>query len=108
MMMAARERTTEIAILKTLGFSDGLILGLVAGEALLVSLLGGVLGCGLAALVFQKLDFTGGGFFPNFRVLPATVLTGLLLAAVMGILSGIGPAIAAARLRIASALRKVA
>ncbi|HXL15184.1 MAG TPA: FtsX-like permease family protein [Methylomirabilota bacterium] len=108
MMMAARERTTEIAVLKTLGFSDGLILRLVAGEALVVSLLGGLLGCGLAALVFHETDFTGGGFFPNFRVLPATILTGLLLAAVMGILSGVGPAISAARLRIASALRKVA
>jgi len=108
MMMAARERTTEIAVLKTLGFSDSLILRLVAGEALVVSLLGGLLGCGLAALVFHETDFTGGGFFPNFRVLPATILTGFLLAAVMGILSGLGPAISAARLRVASALRKVA
>ena len=108
MMMAARERTREIAVLKTLGFSDGLILRLVAGEALLVSLLGGVLGCGLAALVFRESDFTAGGFFPNFRVLPETVLAGLLLAALMGILSGIAPAISAARLKIASALRTVA
>ena len=108
MMMAARERATEIAVLKTLGFSDGLILRLVGGEALLVSLLGGVLGCGLAALVFRESDFTAGGFFPNFRVLPETVLAGLLLAILMGILSGIVPAVSAAKLRIASALRKVA
>ena len=108
MMMAARERTTEIAVLKTLGFSDGLILRLVGGEALLVSLVGGVLGCGLAALIFHQLDFTGGGFFPNFRVLPETVLAGLLLALVMGLLSGMAPAVSAARLKIASALRKVA
>jgi putative ABC transport system permease protein len=108
MMMAARERTTEIAVLKTLGFSDGLILRLVAGEALVVSLLGGILGCGLAALVFHETDFTAGGFFPNFRVLPATILTGLLLAVAMGVLSGMAPAISAARLKIASALRKVA
>jgi putative ABC transport system permease protein len=108
MMMAARERTTEIAVLKTLGFSDGLILRLVGGEALLVSLLGGVLGCGLAALIFHQLDFTGGGFFPNFRVLPQTILAGLLLAMVMGLLSGLAPALSAARLKIANALRKVA
>jgi len=107
MMMAARERTTEIAVLKTLGFSNGLILRLVGGEALLVSLLGGLLGCGLAALVFQKTDFTGGGFFPNFRVLPQTVLTGVLLAALMGVLSGLAPAISAAHLKIANAMRKV-
>jgi putative ABC transport system permease protein len=108
MMMAARERTTEIAVLKTLGFSNGLILRLVGGEALAVSLLGGILGCGLAALVFHQLDFTGGGFFPNFRVLPGTVLVGLLLAVLMGVLSGIAPAVSAARLKIANALRKVA
>jgi putative ABC transport system permease protein len=108
MMMAARERTTEIAVLKTLGFSDGLILRLVGGEALLVSILGGVLGCGLAALIFHQLDFTGGGFFPNFRVLPQTILAGLLLAMVMGLLSGLAPALSAARLKIADALRKVA
>ena len=108
MMMAARERTTEIAVLKTVGFSDGLILRLVGGEALAVSLLGGILGCGLAALVFRESDFTAGGFFPNFRVLPETILAGLLLAAVMGVLSGLAPAISAARLKIASALRKVA
>ncbi len=107
MMMAARERTREIAVLKTLGFSNGLILRLVAGEALLVSLVGGVLGCGLAALVFYQSDFTAGGFFPNFRVLPETVLAGLLLAVVMGILSGLAPAVSAARLKIAPALRKV-
>jgi len=108
MMMAARERTTEIAVLKTLGFSDGLILRLVGGEALLVSLVGGVLGCGLAALIFHEMDFTGGGFFPNFRVLPETILAGLLLAVLMGVLSGVAPAVSAARLRIANALRKVA
>ena len=108
MMMAARERTTEIAVLKTLGYSDGLILRLVAGEALLVSLLGGLLGCGLAALVFYESDFTASGFFPNFRVLPETIVAGLLLAVLMGILSGIVPAVTAARLEVASALRKVA
>ena len=62
----------------------------------------------MAALAFRESDFTAGGFFPNFRVLPETVLAGLLLAALMGILSGVAPAISAARLEIASALRKVA
>lgn len=108
MMMAARERTTEIAVLKTLGFTDGLILGLVGAEALLLSLAGGVIGCGLAYAIFYNVDFTAGGFFPSFRVLPETVAWGLLLAAGMGILSGLVPAVQAARLQIAGALRKVA
>ncbi len=107
MMMAARERTTEIAILKTIGFTDRLVLLLVGGEALLLSLLGGALGCGFAALVFHESDFTAGGFFPNFRVLPETIGLGLVLAAIMGVLSGIVPAVQAGRLKIANALRKV-
>jgi len=108
MMMAARERTTEIAVLKTLGFTDGLILKLVAGEALILSVVGGLLGCGLAYIIFRNADFTAGGFFPNFRVLPETVGFGMLLAVVMGLLSGIFPAVQASRLQIAGALRKVA
>jgi putative ABC transport system permease protein len=108
MLMAARERTTEIAVLKTLGFSDGLILRLVGVEALLLSVAGGVIGCGAAFLIFRRVDFTAGGFFPNFRVLPETVGWGMLLAVAMGLLSGLVPAIQAARLPIAGALRKVA
>jgi len=108
MMMAARERTTEIAVLKTLGFRDGLVLQLVAAEAMLLSLAGGLIGCGLAFLVFRKLNFTAGGMIPNFRVLPETVGLGILLAIAMGLLSGLVPAFSAARLPIASSLRKVA
>jgi putative ABC transport system permease protein len=108
MMMAARERTTEIAILKTLGFGDGLVLGMVAAESILLSLAGGVLGCGLAFLIFRKVNFTAGGMIPNFRVLPETLLAGLALSLVMGLLSGLVPAVRAARLQIAGALRKVA
>jgi putative ABC transport system permease protein len=108
MMMAARERTTEIAVLKTLGYSDGLVLRLVAAEAILVSLAGGVIGCGVAWMIFQRLDFTAGGMFPNFTVIPATVGLGLVLALAMGLASGLVPALQAGRLRIATALRKVA
>lgn len=107
MMMAARERTTEIAVLKTLGFGDGLILRLVGAEAVLLSLAGGAIGCGVAWLLFRRLDFTAGGFFPNFRVLPETLGFGMLLALAMGLLSGLVPAVQAARLPIAAALRKV-
>ena len=108
MMMAARERTTEIAVLKTLGYGDGLILRLVGAEAVLVSLAGGILGCGAALLIFQRVDFTAGGMFPNFTVIPETVGFGLLLALAMGLVSGLVPALQAGRLRIANALRKVA
>lgn len=108
MMMAFRERTTEVAVLKTLGFPDSLVLHLVAGEAMLVAVLGGVIGCGLAVLVFLRSDFTAGGLLPSFRVTAGTVGLGLLLSAVMGFLSGLVPAVQAARLPIVAALRKVA
>jgi putative ABC transport system permease protein len=75
---------------------------------MILSLAGGFLGCGLAFLIFRKLNFTAGGMFPNFRVLPETLGMGLLLALIMGLLSGLAPAIQAARLQIAGALRKVA
>jgi putative ABC transport system permease protein len=108
MMMAFRERTTEVAVLKTLGFPDSLVLHLVAGEAMLVAVLGGLIGCGLAVLVFLQSDFTAGGLLPSFRVTAGTVGMGLLLSAVMGFLSGLVPAVQAARLPIVAALRKVA
>jgi putative ABC transport system permease protein len=108
MMMAFRERTTEVGVLKTLGFPDSLVLNLVAGEAMLVALVGGVLGCGLAVLVFLRSDFTAGGLLPSFRVTAGTVGLGLLLSVTMGFLSGLVPALQAARLPIVTALRKVA
>jgi putative ABC transport system permease protein len=94
--------------LKTVGFGDGLVLRLVAAESMILSLAGGFLGCGLAFLIFRKLNFTAGGMFPNFRVLPETLAAGLLLSLLMGLLSGLVPAIHAGRLQIAGALRKVA
>jgi putative ABC transport system permease protein len=108
MLMAARERTTEIAVLKTLGFSNRLILMLVGAEAVLLSLAGGIVGSAAAYVIFRNVDFTGGGMFSNFRVLPETIGFGLLLAVFLGLLSGLVPAIQASRLQIAGALRKVA
>jgi putative ABC transport system permease protein len=108
MMMAFRERTTEVAVLKTLGYSDALVQNLVGVEAMLVALAGGVVGCGLALGVFRAVDFTAGGLLPSFRVTAGTVGLGLLLSAAMGFLSGLVPAVQAARLPIVEALRKVA
>jgi putative ABC transport system permease protein len=95
-------------VLKTLGFSNRLILMLVGAEAVLLSLAGGIVGSGLAYVIFRNVDFTGGGMFANFRVQPETIGYGLLLAVVLGLLSGLVPAIQASRLQIAGALRKVA
>jgi putative ABC transport system permease protein len=107
MMMAARERTGEIAIMKALGYGDGLILVLVIGEALLISLTGGLLGTLGAWGFFTLIKFNAGGMVPSFIVKPTTIVFGILLSITMGILSGIVPAVQASRLRIAQAFREV-
>jgi putative ABC transport system permease protein len=107
MMMAARERTREIAVMKAVGFTDRTVLALVLTESLLIALVGGILGTGLARLVFGATDFTAGGFFPNFYVTWGTILRALSIAAALGILSGAIPAINASRLRVIDALRHV-
>lgn len=108
MMMAARERTSEIAVMKTLGFTDGLILYIVIGESILISLVGGLIGTLGAWAFFNFVPFNGGGFVANLRVLPITMLLGFGLSLFMGVLSGLVPAWQASRLRIVEAFRQVA
>jgi len=105
MAQSVRERTNELAVLKTLGFPDGLILALVLAESMFIALAGGTLGLGIAWLFVQNGDPTG-GMLPIF-VLPARdVATGVGLMVLMGVLAGLMPAMAAMRLRITDALRR--
>ena len=105
MAQAVRERTSELAVLKTLGFTDAAVLALVLGESLFIAVLGGAAGLGLAWLFVQQGDPTG-GLLPIF-VLPARdVLTGAALIAALGLLAGALPAAQAMRLRITDALRR--
>jgi putative ABC transport system permease protein len=105
MAQSVRERTSELAVLKTLGFSDTSILGLVLTESLFIAFTGGLLGLGLAWLFVQGGDPTR-GMLPIF-VLPARdVAIGVGLMAVMGLVAGVMPAIAAMRLKITDALRR--
>jgi putative ABC transport system permease protein len=105
MAQAVRERTSELGLLKTLGFSDGSILGLVLGESLFISLVGGGLGLGLAWLFVQQGDPTN-GLLPAFFLPPRDMVTGGALMVVMGVLAGALPAAQAMRLRITDALRR--
>jgi putative ABC transport system permease protein len=105
MAQSVRERTSELAVLKTLGFSGPAILGLVLTESLFIAFTGGLLGLGLAWLFVQGGDPTR-GMLPIF-VLPARdIAIGIALMAVMGILAGVMPAVAAMRLKITDALRR--
>jgi len=109
MAMSVRERTTEIAVMRTLGFPAQWIFLFVAGEGLLMSLVGGVVGALLAWVLVdgEKLGISG-GFAPVFAVSAANAVLGVGISALIGAVAGTIPAIMASRLRIVDALRRVA
>ncbi len=104
--MSVRERTGELAVLKTLGFTDVAVLWLVLGESLLYSAQGGILGLAAVKLFTLHGDPTG-GFLPLFYLPPSKMILGLLVALATGAAAGIIPAVLAMRLRIVDALRRV-
>jgi putative ABC transport system permease protein len=106
MAQSVRERTSELAVLKTLGFTGGAILPLVLAESLFIVLVGGGLGLALAWLFVQQGDPTG-GMLPIFVLAPRDVAIGVALMAAMGLLAGAAPALGAMRPRITDALRRV-
>ncbi len=106
MAMAVRERTAELAVLKTIGFTDASVLWLVLGESMACALQGGVLGLAAAKLFTLRGDPTG-GFLPVFYLSPAKMALGLALTLAVGVASGIIPALLAMRLKIVEALRRV-
>ena len=100
-----RERTSELAVLKTLGFTDGAILALVLAESVFIVFVGGGLGLTLAWLFVQQGDPTG-GLLAIFILPPRDLAIGVALMAAIGLLAGAAPAMAAMRLRITDALRR--
>jgi putative ABC transport system permease protein len=111
MSMAVRERRTEIAVLKTLGFSSALVMSLVLAEALALGILGGGFGVLLAeALVsnLANLPFMGLvlGNFPGLSVSPTVAALTFTIAVALGIGAGLVPAAGAYRSRITDMLRQ--
>ena len=104
MVQSVRERTSEIAVLKTLGFSNTKILSLVLGESVFVCLLGGGLGLLVAWLIVQQGDPTGQ--LPIFILQPQAIAAGVVLILSMGILAGLIPALSAMQLKITDGLRR--
>ena len=109
MAMSIRERTREVAVLKTLGFTRQSILRLYIGEAVLVALTGGALGCLLAAgLVVVLANAPGMGFFSlGMKVTTPTFVLAIFVSAMVGLLSAIVPAYHAAKLDIVEGLRYI-
>jgi putative ABC transport system permease protein len=106
MAIAVRERTGELAVLKAVGFSDRFVLMLVLLESLTIAVVGGMLGLLLAKGLTLLGDPTH-GMLPFFFLPAKAMLAGLAAALVVGIASGILPAIGAMRLRVVEALRRV-
>ncbi|OOG47762.1 ABC transporter permease [Rhodanobacter sp. C01] len=104
MMQAVRERTSELAVLKTIGFSSQSVLAMVLAESVLLLLLGGVLGLGLAMLMVGGIQSKMGGAIPMAPLDAGIWMHGLLLMIAVGLLVGALPAIRAMRLNIVDAL----
>ena len=108
MAMSVRERTTEIAVMRTLGFPSATIFVLVAGEGLLMAVAGGVIGVALARVIVNPNVLHVGAFIPEFKMSNMNAVTALALSAVIGVVAGLIPATMASRLKIVDALRQVA
>jgi putative ABC transport system permease protein len=107
MAQSVRERTNEIGVLKTLGFSGESILSLVLIESLVLTFAGGLVGLGLAWFIATMLGAAIKDYFPVFEVGVNTILVGLALMLVFGVLTGLWPALTAMRLKIVDALRRI-
>jgi putative ABC transport system permease protein len=106
MAMVVRERVPELGVLKTLGFGDKTVLFLVLAESLLIALVGGAIGIGLAKLFTLGGDPTG-GFLPVFYLSTGEMIFGITIAILVGLAAGSIPALTAMNLRIVDALRRV-
>lgn len=107
MMMSARERTGEVAVLKAIGYPDRTLFGLAMLEAGVVTLTGAFIGLGGAKLLYRATNFNAAGFLPGFDVTKSTLLLGAAVALLLMLASGLVPAVRAARLPVIQALRHV-
>ncbi len=112
MAMAARERVTEIAVLRTLGFGKPLVLTLILAESLLLSATGAFVGLGLFRIAFPVLkegllNSPMAGFAAGMQLFPEVLLTGVGITLVVGLVAGIVPAIRSAQRSIPDGLRQV-
>jgi len=109
MAMSVRERTREVAVLKALGFTRRLLLTLFVGESVAIALLGGLLGAlagsGLVRLMAGAPQMSG--LFNGLRVTSGTLALSLLVAALVGFLSGVIPSYSAASTEIVKGLRHI-
>ena len=100
MMQSVRERIPELAVLKTLGFSDRTVLSLILFEAAFLCVVGGLIGLALARIAFLMMGSLFGALSPSATVLE----TGLGIAVLLAVVSGLPPAWRSTRINIVDAL----
>jgi putative ABC transport system permease protein len=107
MAMSVRERRREVGVLKTLGFTPGAVLGIILGEACLISLCGGLIGYLISVFLMTGIAKSPfGGFLPSFKVFePPVAAACLAIAAIIGVASSLVPAMGASRASVVDALR---
>ena len=109
MIMAARERIREYAVMKTLGFSTAHLVGLIGGESLAIAVLGGVLGIVLAFPMVEGFgEALPKGWFPIFSLEPITLILASAAAILVGVLASLFPIHRAVQMRIVDGLRTIA
>jgi len=108
MAMSVRERIKEVGVLKTLGFNNDAILGMIVGEAICISLIGGAIGLAVASVLTVGVGKAAGAMIPQLNSLSITwftVLVAMGLAFVVGVVSSFIPAWNAAKTNILDSLR---
>ena len=106
MSQSVRERISELAVLKTLGFSDRSVLGIVLAESIVIMLIGGLLGLGVGWMLVQGAAKAMGAFLPGMFLSPTAIATAVAIMIGAGIAAGIFPALKAMRLSIIDALSR--
>jgi putative ABC transport system permease protein len=107
MAISVRERTSELAVLKAIGFRDRAILFFVLAESLIIAIIGGLLGLAFAKVAVPVISMAFTGMLPVLILKSSVLVFGLLAALLVGAISGILPGFSAMRLSVVNALRRV-
>ncbi|MCP4634355.1 MAG: FtsX-like permease family protein [candidate division Zixibacteria bacterium] len=108
MAMSARERISEYALLKTLGFRPGHLLGLIFGESLTIAIVGGVIGIIMTFPVVETMAQLMQGFIPSTEVKNSTIVLSIIFVVSIGMIASLFPIYRATKLSIVEGLRKIA
>ena len=106
MSQSVRERISELAVMKTLGFSNRAVLGVVLSESIVIMLIGGLFGLGVGWVLVAGVAKAMGAFLPGMYLSPQAILTAISIMIGAGIIAGIFPALKAMRLSIIDALAR--